>query len=110
MNNKGVTFLKIFVTLIAFVFMFYQIYSVVYKPITTSTALYDNTYDGIEINGYFVREETVIDYNITGNERYVASDGEKISKGGTIAEVYSSSQIAELYQQAEKLSEEIKTM
>ncbi|MBQ4131876.1 MAG: hypothetical protein IJD71_06010 [Clostridia bacterium] len=110
MNNKGVTFLKIFVTLIAFVFMFYQIYSVVYKPITTSTALYDNTYDGIEINGYFVREETVIDYNITGNERYVASDGEKISKGGTIAEVYSSSQIAELYQQAEKLSEEIKTL
>ena len=110
MNNKGVTFLKIFVTLIAFVFMFYQIYSVVYKLITTSTALYDNTYDGIEINGYFVREETVIDYNITGNERYVASDGEKISKGGTIAEVYSSSQIAELYQQAEKLSEEIKTL
>lgn len=110
MNNKGVTFLKIFVTLIAFVFMFYQIYSVVYKPITTSTALYDNTYDGIEINGYFVREETVIDYNITGNERYVASDGEKISKGGTIAEVYSSSQIAELYQQAEKLSEEIETL
>lgn len=110
MNNKGATVFKILVIVIAFVFLFYQTYSVVYKPITTSTALYDSTYDGIEINGYFVREETVIDYNITGNERYVAKDGEKISKGGTIAEVYSSSEIAELYQQIEKLSAEIKIL
>ena len=110
MNNKGATFLKIGVTVLALIFIIYQTYSIVYKPITTATALYYSTYDGIEINGYFVREETVIDYNITGNERYVATDGEKISKGGTIAEVYSSSEIAELYQQIEKLSEEIETL
>ena len=110
MNNKGATFFKILVALIAIIFIFYQTYSMIYKPITTATALYYDTYDGIEINGYFIREETVIDYNITGNERYVAKDGEKISKGGTIAEVYSSSEIAELHEQIKTLNEEIKTL
>ena len=107
MNNKGAFFLKLGVTVIALIFIIYQTYSVVYKPITTATALYYNTYDGIEINGYFVREETIIDYNITGNERYVVEEGEKVSKGGTIAELYSSSEVAETYEMIEKLSDEI---
>lgn len=110
MNNKGAFFLKMGITLIALIFIIYQTYSVVYKPITTSTATYYNTYDGIDINGYFVREETVIDYNITGNERYVAQEGEKISKGGTIAELYASSEIAETHEMIEKLSEEIEVL
>ena len=110
MNNKGAFFLKLGVTLIALIFIIYQTYSIVYKPVTTATALYYNTYDGIEINGYFVREETIIDYNITGTERYVAKEGEKISKGGTIAEVYSTSEIAETYAILERLSEEIEVL
>lgn len=110
MNNKGALFLKIAVTAVALIFFIYQTFSVIYKPITTATALYHSTYDGIEINGYFVREETIIDYNITGNERYVVSEGEKISKDGTIAEVYSSSEIAEAYEQIEKLSDEVEIL
>ena len=110
MNNKGALFLKIGVTVIAFMFILYQTYSIVYKPITTATAVYHSTYDGIEINGYFVREETVIDYNITGNERYIVKDGEKVSKGGTIAEVYASSDVAEVYERADQISEEIKIL
>lgn len=110
MNNKGALFLKIGVTVIAFMFILYQTYSIVYKPITTATAVYHSTYEGIEINGYFVREETVIDYNITGNERYIVKDGEKVSKGGTIAEVYASSDVAEVYERADQISEEIKIL
>lgn len=110
MNNKGALFLKIGVTTIILIFIIYQTFSIVYKPITTATALYHSTYDGIEINGYFVREETIIDYNITGNERYVVDEGEKISKGGTIAEIYSSSEIAEAYEQIEKLSDEVEIL
>ncbi|MBE6760968.1 MAG: hypothetical protein E7551_01620 [Ruminococcaceae bacterium] len=110
MNNKGVLFLKIAVTALILVFIVYQTFSVVYKPITTATALYHSTYDGIEINGYFVREETIIDYHITGNERYVVEEGEKISKDGTIAEVYTSSEIAETYEQIKKLSDEVEIL
>lgn len=110
MNNKGAFFLKLCVALFSLIFIIYQTYSVVYKPITTATALYHNTYEGIDINGYFVREETVIDYNITGNERYIAEEGEKISKGGTIAELYSSTEIAETHERIEKLSEEIEIL
>jgi hypothetical protein len=110
MNNKGALFLKIGVTFIALIFILYQTYSIVYKPITTATAVYHSTYDGIEINGYFVREETIIDYNVTGNERYVVEDGEKVSKGGTIAEVYASSDVAEVYERIDSLSEEIQIL
>ena len=69
MNNKGAFFLKIGVTVIALIFILYQTYSIIYKPITTATAVYHSTYDGIEINGYFVREETPISYTVTGSER-----------------------------------------
>ena len=110
MNNKGALFLKLGVTVIALLFFFYQTYSIVYKPIMTATAVYHSTYDGIEINGYFVREEKIIDYNITGNERYVVRDGEKVSKDGTIAEVYSSSNIAEVYERIDAISSEIQIL
>lgn len=110
MNNKGALFLKIGVTVVALIFIIYQTYSIVYKPITTATAVYFNTYDGIEINGYFVREEKIIDYNITGNERYIAEEGEKISKDGVIAEVYASSDIAEAYENVDELTEEIEIL
>ena len=110
MNNKGAFFLKIGVTLIALIFILYQTYSIVYKPITTATAVYHNTYDGIEVNGYFVREETVIDHTITGSERYVVEEGEKVSKDGVIAEVYASTEVAEAYQKVDELTEEIKML
>ena len=110
MNNKGALFLKIGIVFIALFFIFYQTYSMVYKPITTATAVYHTTYDGIEINGYFVREETLIDYNVTGGERYVVNEGEKVSKGGTIAEVYASSDIAEAYERVDEITEEIQML
>ena len=110
MNNKGAFFLKIGVTVIALIFILYQTYSIIYKPITTATAVYHSTYDGIEINGYFVREETPISYTVTGSERYVVEEGEKVSKGGTIAEVYASSDIAEAYQRVDELTEEIQML
>ena len=110
MNNKGALFLKIGITLIALIFILYQTYSIVYKPITTATAVYYTTYDGVEVTGYFVREETPISYTITGNERYVVDEGEKVSKGGTIAEVYSSADIAEAYDRVDELTEEIQML
>lgn len=110
MKDKGSIWLKTVIGLLALVFVVYQTYSMVYKPITTATAVSYDTYEGIEINGYFVREEMLIDYKITGTERYVVDEGEKVAKGGTIAEVYSSADIAAAHERVDELTEEIQVL
>lgn len=110
MNNKVMVFVKTSIIALLVVFLGYQIYSSVYKPITTATAVYYDTYSGVDITGYFVRDEKIIDYTVTGNERYVVSEGEKISKGGTVAEVYSSPEMAEYHKRVENLKEQIETL
>lgn len=107
MNLKGSTVIKFLVCSLLAVFLIHQLYSMVYKPITTATAVYSDTYDGIDVTGYFVRDERPISYNITGAERYLISDGEKISKSGVIAEVYSDSKTALAYSEADELQKKI---
>ncbi|MEE1025486.1 MAG: HlyD family efflux transporter periplasmic adaptor subunit [Acutalibacteraceae bacterium] len=110
MKDKGTVLIRTVIVILALIFIVYQTYSMIYKPITTTTAVYYDTYEGIEINGYFVREEKLIDYKITGTERYVVDEGEKVAKGGTIAEVYSSSDIAAAYERVNELTEEIEVL
>lgn len=107
---SGSKFLKILITVVLIAFFGYQIYSAVYKPITTAAAVSFEAYDGVDIDGYFVRQEQVINYTATGNERYVVDEGEKISKGGTIAEVYANSSTAAAYVKAEELEKQIENL
>ena len=102
--------LRLGISLLLLIFLVYQTYSVLYKPITTATATSYETYDGVEITGYFVREETVIDHKVKGTERYVVSEGEKVAKGGTVAEIYSSASVATAYQRVDELTEQIATL
>lgn len=102
--------LRLGISLLLLIFLVYQTYSVLYKPITTATATSYETYDGVEITGYFVREETVIDHKVKGTERYVVSEGEKVAKGGTVAEIYPSASVATAYQRVDELTEQIATL
>lgn len=110
MNGKGSAALKIGLSALVLIFLLYQIFSMVYKPITTATAVYYETYSGIEINGYFVKEEAPINYKVTGTERYIAGAGEKVAKGGIIADVYSSAEVAAAYEKASELEEQIRIL
>ena len=92
------------------VFIVHQFAAMIYKPITTASAMYYDTYDGIDITGYFVRDEHVIDYTPTGKERYVVNDGEKVAKGGIVAEVFSSSDTAASYVKCDELEKQIETL
>lgn len=110
MFGSGSKLLKIFVTLILISFFGYQIYALVYKPITTATAVNFEAFDGVDIEGYFVRQEKVLDYQPTGNERYVVGEGEKVSKGGVIAEVYSGPAVAAAQVKISELNSQIETL
>lgn len=110
MKEHGMKWLRIGISALLLIFLVYQTYSMLYKPITTATAVAYDTYDGVEITGYFVREESVIDYEPTGTERYVVTEGEKVAKGGTVAEVYASAASAADAERIEALQEQIKTL
>ena len=88
MNNHKI--LKIFVIGILLLFLVHQIYSAVYKPITTESAEFYEAIDGVKFNGLIVREETVIESGSTGVLHFVASDGSRVAKGGAIADIYDS--------------------
>ena len=110
MNGKGATFFKIAISVLVLMFLINQIYSMLYKPITTATAVYYETYSGIEIDGYFIRDETVIDYDVTGTERFIIKEGETVAKGGVIAEVYPSTEAATAYERIDEINDQIKTL
>lgn len=65
----------------------YYIFSAIYAPLTTTTAIEYEAGAGSYTTGFVVREETVIPayYNIT---TLVVSEGERVSRGQTIATGY----------------------
>ena len=107
---NGGKFIKIILAVILVSFFGYQIYSVAFKPITTATATNYEAINGVDIEGYFVRQEQVIDYEATGNERYVVDDGEKVSKNGVIAEIYSSPAAAATKVRIDELNKQISVL
>ncbi len=84
--------LKIILCIIAVVFVAHQIYSSAYKPISTVSAESYTAIDGLNINALIIREEKIITSNTSGALHFVLSDGERVSKDGTIANIYSNAE------------------
>lgn len=99
--------LKIFLCIITLVFIVHQVYSSLYKPITTVTAEYNTATDGFEIRGFVIREEKIITSNTAGTMHFVLSDGERVARGGTVANIYSSADASVTVNRIEQLKERI---
>lgn len=84
-------FIKIVVLLLLACYLIYQLYASVYNPLTTETATHYNGSDGFRIDGLIVRSEALVKSNSDMVQYYVIDDGEKVSKGGVISELYSDS-------------------
>ncbi len=100
-------FLKIVALLLAVTYAAYQLYASIYNPLVTETAVYYTGYDGFTIEGMVARNETVIDYNTDLVKYYVIDDGEKVSKGGVIAELYNQSEQININNQIKELQKNI---
>lgn len=81
---------KLLILLAALTFTVHQIYSAVYKPITTDTAVYYESVDGLNITGTIIRNEYYITCDTGGVYHYLISDGSRVAAGGVIANIYSS--------------------
>ena len=73
------------------VFLIYQLYAVFYNPVTTEIVSAAEAVDGIKITGVIIRNESVIQGNTTDAMHFEIEDNERVAKGGTIANLYSSS-------------------
>ncbi len=82
--------LKVILCIILVVFIGNQIYSSVYKPITTVSAEHYTATEGFKIQGIVIREEKAITANHSGALHFVLANGERVEKNGVIANVYSS--------------------
>ncbi len=77
------------------VFLLYQFYQLFYNPFTTNTAVYYETFEGIETVAVAIRDEKILDgSSVSGAKRYLVMDGEKVAKNGTIAEIYDTAEAA----------------
>ncbi|MBO5019548.1 MAG: hypothetical protein J6D52_02665, partial [Clostridia bacterium] len=81
--------IKILAILGITVFAAHQIYSSVYKPITTESAVAYTATDGLNITGVLIRQEQIVSSDDKGVLHFETSDGSRVAKGGVIANVYS---------------------
>ena len=100
---------------VAFLLLFYigyQVYNANYTSVKTEVAVYvqaddPGTAEVVQATGTAVRKESVIQQQTNGVVTYVVEDGGKVSKGGTIAELYATEQDAAAQQQIETLNLQI---
>ncbi len=71
-------------------FLAYQYYVGFYSAITTESALSFQYTDGIEADATVIRSEQTMTSKREGTVHFLVSNGEKIAKGGTIANIYES--------------------
>lgn len=110
MSPKVVSVLKWIAVGFIAVFVIAQIYSGLIAPVTTDTVYAHSSYKGYDTVGFVVRNETVIEDTVNGFLSYEVSDGGRVSKGGTIATVYSNSMAADNRIRIEQLDKRIATL
>lgn len=73
----------------------------------TESALMQTSTDSEFINGIFIRDENIVEYNGNGAVSYSVPDGGRLGKGSVIAKIYSSGEQIQVNQQISSLEEEL---
>jgi hypothetical protein len=88
----------------------YQIYRSHYSSVQTETAAYFTAADSVQVEGIAIRDEVLLQENTEGVVDYILSDGDKISKGGTVALIYSTAQQVAARHEMEHVNREIEQL
>lgn len=104
---KKHTVLKAFVVILLLVFIVHQAYSALYNPTTTQNAEFYTANDGITVDAVAVRHEQLVTSSMAGALHFKSANGTRVSKGGTIAEIYNDSSASITVSQMDELTEKI---
>lgn len=105
---KGSLILKILLAVLLAIFVINQLFSSIYEPIKTESAIYYTATDGFNITGVIIRNETLVHYSGGGVMHYVVSDGNRVAKNGVIANIYDSEEASILVSQNKEIEKKIK--
>ena len=104
---KSSSVIRFFVGLIVVVFLAHQTIAAFYKPVKTESAVYYTAVDGFKITGIIIRNEIPVSSDQSGVLHFVTKDGNRVSKGGTIANVYESESASITITQIAEINEKI---
>ena len=106
-SPKFVNLIAVTALLILLVLLSFQIYNYFFLTLKTEYAVEATMEDTFEIKGIVCREEHVLVDNTDGYHDIILNDGEKVSKGGTIAHIYGSEADVKAQEQIRLLKAEI---
>ena len=89
-NTSAYRFLSTLLIVVILVYVGFQAYRSLFDTVTTEMVSAYSVYESINTEGIVYRTETVIPPISSGHAFYSIENGSRVSKGGTIASVYSS--------------------
>ncbi|MDD4698712.1 MAG: HlyD family efflux transporter periplasmic adaptor subunit [Oscillospiraceae bacterium] len=109
-KSYGLNIVKWIALIFISIFILSQLYMAVYNPLTTDTAIYYDAYDGLSTSGLIIRDEAIINSELSGVKSYEVSEGGRVSKNGVIATVYNNESVADTYLKIDELNRQIDTL
>lgn len=86
----------------------YQAYRALYNPVRTVSAVYTEVDDSVQIDGYVVRDESVMTRNFSsGVLEMNMYEGERVASGSAVAVVYADEASAQKSHEASEIDEQI---
>lgn len=104
---KKNTLIKFAIIFVAAAFLINQAVSAFYKPVTTESAVFYTANNGFKITGVVIRNEILVTNDNDGVLHFMISDGERVSKNGTIANIYGSEAASITLSQMESVQNKI---
>lgn len=90
------------------VYVGYQVFQVLYSNVTIETVSAYSVYDTVETQAIAIRRETVVEAAVGDDYLfYTLKNGDRVAKGGTIAQLYADEQAAGFQQQLDLLDADI---
>lgn len=93
--------------IIVITFVIYQLYINVYSDIKTETAIITTYSETIDVEGIAIRDEEIIDGNMSNSSVSAVKNGEKVLKGQPVINIFSSTKAAAAYERIEEIDKQI---
>lgn len=84
-----------------------QLYKANYSQVKTETAVYMDASESIKANGFFIRDEILVENDSQGIVVYNVDDAQKVSMGGDIADIYLSTKDAAIRKEISYIDDQI---